>query len=426
MHRFLFSLIASSLIISFDSTAHAGNLKPDEVQISSTDWPWWRGPNRNGIAAANQKLPLEWSQTKNVMWKTPILGRGHGSATVVGNRIFLATADHGLEIQAVICLDRKSGKQLWKTNVHSGGLDKKGNKKATRASSSVACDGKRIFINFLNSNAVYTTALDLNGKQLWQTKITDYVTHQGFGSSPAIYQSLVIVSADNKGGGAIAGLNRLSGKIVWKKDRPKTPNYASPIILHAHGRDQLVFTGCDLVSSFDPLSGKSLWEIEGATTECVTSTVTDGKHIFTSGGYPKNHISAVLADGSGKVVWENKTRVYVPSLLAHNGYLYGILDAGVAMCWKSDTGEELWKGRLGGTFSSSPILAGNNIFVTNEIGETFILKASPKKFELVGKNQLGDVVMATPTICGSRIYMRVAEQKDDSRQEYLYCLGLKD
>ena len=154
MHRFLFSLIASSLIISFDSTAHAGNLKPDEVQISSTDWPWWRGPNRNGIAAANQKLPLEWSQTKNVMWKTPILGRGHGSATVVGNRIFLATADHGLEIQAVICLDRKSGKQLWKTNVHSGGLDKKGNKKATRASSSVACDGKRIFINFLNSNAV--------------------------------------------------------------------------------------------------------------------------------------------------------------------------------------------------------------------------------------------------------------------------------
>src|SRR5205814_107416 len=149
----------------------------------------------------------------------------------------------------------------------------------------------------------------------WQTKITDYVLHQGFGSSPAVYQSLVIVSADNKGTGVIAGLNRVTGKIVWKQERPKTPNYTSPIILRVDDREQLLFTGCDLVTSFDPLTGKKLWEIGGSTTECVTSTVTDGQLIFTSGGYPKNHLSAVRADGSGKIVWENKTRVYVPSLL---------------------------------------------------------------------------------------------------------------
>src|SRR5262249_21132207 len=141
-----------------------------------------------------------------------------------------------------------------------------------------------------------------------------------------------------------------SGKVVWKHARPKTPNYASPIILNAAGRDQLVFTGCDLVASYEPLTGKLLWQVKGSTTECVTSTVTDGRHVFTSGGYPKNHVSAVLADGSGKVVWENGTRVYVPSMLVREGHLYAVLDAGVAVCWECGTGKEVWRHRLGGTF----------------------------------------------------------------------------
>jgi outer membrane protein assembly factor BamB len=280
-----------------------------------------------------------------------------------------------------------------------------------------------VFINFVNAGAVYTTALDLHGKQLWQTKISDYVTHQGFGSSPALYKSLVIASADNKGGGAVAGLQRATGKVVWKQSRPKTPNYSSPIILNVAGRDQLLMTGCNLVAGFSPLTGKQLWQIDGATTECVTSTVTDGKHIYTSGGYPKNHVAAVLADGSGKVVWENKTRVYVPSMLVHEGFLYAVTDAGVAVCWKSDTGKEQWKGRLGGTFSGSPVLAGGHLFVTNETGRTYVFKANPKAFQLVAENELGDEVYSTPTICGSRVYMRVAVRKDGQREERVYCLG---
>jgi hypothetical protein len=185
-------------------------------------------------------------------------------------------------------------------------------------------------------------------------------------------------------------------------------------------------TGCDLVSSFDPLTGKVLWETPGATTECVTSTVTDGRHIYTSGGYPKNHISAVVADGSGKIAWENKDRVYVPSLVFRDGYLYGTLDAGVAACWKSDTGESPWKQRLGGTFSASPVLVGDKIYATNEAGETFIYLAQPDKYTAVGQNKLGDEVFATPTFCGGRIYMRVAEQVDGKRREVLYCLGKTD
>jgi len=297
------------------------------------------------------------------------------------------------------------------------------NEKSTAASSTVACDGESVFINFANSDAVYVTALNLKGEQIWQTKICDYTIHQGYGASPAIYQSLVIASADSDAGGVLAALDRKTGAIVWKRDRPKKPSYASPIILNAAGRDQLLLTGCDLFSSFDPLSGKTLWEIEGATTECVTSTVTDGKRVFSSGGYPKNHLAAVLADGSGEVVWETRDRVYVPSLLARDGYLFGVLDAGVAVCWKSATGEQQWKERLGGEFSASPVLVDDIIYATNESGETFVYRSNPSKYEPIAVNKLGDHLMASSTICGSRIYMRVVEQVDGRPQEMLYCLA---
>src|SRR5262249_11986965 len=156
-------------------------------------------------------------------------------------------------------------------------------------------------------------------------------------------------------------LERATGKIVWKVDRPQTPNYASPIIHNIAGKDQLLFIGCDLVTSLDPMTGRKFWEIAGSTTECVTSTVTDGQHIFTSGGYPTGHVAAVRADGSGKVAWEIGTKVYVPSLLTQGGYLYGVLDNGFAACWKCDTGKEIWKERLGGAFTASPALVGEHI-----------------------------------------------------------------
>ncbi len=396
------------------------------ISLPATDWPWWRGPQRNGIANSDQKPPLKWSETEGVLWKASIPGRGHGSPTVVGDRVFLATAEHDREVQSVICFDRNTGKVLWQTEVHKGGFDTKGNAKSSLASSTVACDGEKVYINFLNSAAIYTTALSLDGKQIWQTKITDYVLHQGFGSSPAVYGPLLLVSADNKGGaGAIAALKRDSGEVVWKSLRPKLPNYTSPIVLKIAGREQMVFAGCDLVTSFEPLTGKKFWEIKGSTEECVTSTVTDGELIFTSGGYPTNHISAISADGSGKVVWKNNTRVYVPSMLVRDGYLYTVLDAGVAMCWKCSTGEEIWKGRIEGTFSASPVMVGDRIFATSEAGKTYIFAASPKGFELEGENKLGSDVFATPTFCGNRIYMRVAEQRQGKREEALYCIGAK-
>ena len=268
-----------------------------------------------------------------------------------------------------------------------------------------------------------TTAISLDGKQVWQTKICDYIEHQGYGSSPALYQSLVLVSGDNKAGGAVAGLDRSSGQIVWSRERPKLPNYPSPILLHVAGKDQLILTGCDLISSFEPLTGKTLWETGGATTECVTSTVTDGKRVFSSGGYPKNHMSAILADGSAKLEWENESRLYVPSLLIYQGHLYGVLDAGVAVCWSSETGKELWKSRLGGTFTASPVLVGDQIFATNESGDTIVFAADPKEYRELAKSHLGDQVFASLVICNSRIFYRAASLNGTNRDEFLYCIG---
>ena len=394
----------------------------DGFKIAQTDWPWWRGPNRNGEAAPDQAPPTQWAADRNIVWKSPLVGRGHGSPTLVGSRIFIQTADETTGAQIVLCLDRSTGKQLWSTMVHaSGGMRK--NSKSTAASSSPACDGQRVIVNFPNNGAMMTTALSLEGQQLWQTKICDYVEHQGYGSSPALYQSLAIISADTKAGGAIAGLDRSSGQMVWRRERPKLPNYPSPILMHVAGKDQMVLTGCDLFSSFDPLTGNTIWEVPGATTECVTSTVTDGKRVFSSGGYPRNHMSAVLADGSGKLDWENESRVYVPSLLVRDGALYGVLDVGIAVCWSTETGKELWKTRLGGTFSSSPVLVGDKIYATNESGDTFIYKADPKEYKEIGKNHLGDQVLSTMVICDSRIYYRAATLSGDDRQEFLYCMS---
>lgn len=391
--------------------------------LQSADWPWWRGPNRDGIADGNQSPPLKWSDTENVIWKAAVPGRGHGTPIVVGQRVYLTAADQEAQEQLLLCFDRASGKEVWRSIVHQGGLRIEGNRKASLASTTPACDGRQLYVNFLNDGAVHTTAVDLEGNLVWQQEISDYVVHQGYGSSPAVYKGLVLVSADNKGGGAVAGLNAETGDFVWKHERPDKPNYPSPVVMHVDGRDQMVLTGCDLVSSYDPLTGDILWEVEGATTECVTSAVTDGRHVFTSGGYPDNHISAVAADGSGKLAWRETIRTYVPSMLIHDDHLFAVLDAGIAVCRVAATGEEVWKARLSGTMSSSPVLVGDRIYVTNERGLTFVFEASTEQFRLLAKNQLGDNVFATPVICDSRIYMRVAHTTEDSRQEFLYCLG---
>jgi outer membrane protein assembly factor BamB len=392
------------------------------LTAASGDWPGWRGPTADGHAAAGQKVPVTWSETQNVVWKAPVRGKGHASPTVVGNRIYLATADHATDEQLVICYDRATGKQVWETVVHRGNLETKGHRNSSQASSSVAWDGQRLYINFVNDKAVHTTALDAAGKILWQRRVDEFVMHQGFGSSPVVHGSVVLVTADHRGGGAVAALDARTGEIKWQHERPKIANYASPAVIKAAGKTQVVVAGCNLISSYDPDSGKKLWEIEGSTEETVVTAVTDGSRIFVGGGYPKNHTVAIEADGSGRMAWQNGNRQYVPSMLVRDGHLYAVLDAGQAVCMKSDTGEEVWREKIDRDFYGSPVMLGNRIYITSMGGVTSVFEATPQGGRLLAQNRLGDESFSTPSICGNRIYLRSAK-KGEPRQEFLWCIG---
>jgi outer membrane protein assembly factor BamB len=399
---------AAVLLLGIVTSAHAG------------DWPGWRGPTADGHAAAGQQVPLNWSETNGVRWKVPLRGRGHSSPTLVGNRIYLTTST--ADEQAVLCLDRASGRVLWDTVVHRGQVDAGNHRLSNPAAGSVAWDGERLFVNFPNAKGIHTSALSPEGKLLWQTRVADFVMHQGFGSSPVVHGSTVLVSADNRGGGKVLALDRATGRTVWSQDRPKIANYTSPAVLQAAGRTQVVLGGCNLVSAFDPQSGRKLWEIEGATEECVTTAVTDGRRVFVSGGYPRNNVTAVEADGSGRIAWQNNTRVYVPSMLVRDGHLYAVLDAGQIVCWRTDTGAELWREKVDRDFYGSPVMVGDRVYVTNLRGVTFVVEVSPAGAKVLAQNKLGDEALASPSIAGGRIYLRAAKTAPD-RQDFLWCIG---
>jgi outer membrane protein assembly factor BamB len=358
-----------------------------------------------------------------VIWRAPIRGRGHGSPTVVGNRVYLTTADVAKQEQFIVCLDRASGQPVWETVVHRGPLETKGHRNSSAASSTLAWDGERFFVNFHHREAVHTTALDATGKILWQQRIGDFVMHQGFGSSPVVHESVVVVTADHRGGGKVAGLDRRTGRIVWQQDRPQIANYTSAAIVAAAGRPQAVVAGCNLISSFDPLTGRKLWEIAGATEECVVTAVTDGQRVFVSGGYPKNNVTAVEADGSGRIAWQNGNRLYVPSMLVRDGHIYAVLDAGQAVCWKSDTGEERWREKVDRDFYASPVMFGSRVYATSQRGVTSVFEATPQAYRLIAQNPLGDEALASPAICGGRLYLRSAKKTGEVRQEYVWCIG---
>ncbi|MSU22564.1 MAG: serine/threonine protein kinase [Opitutus sp.] len=414
--KFFYRLALLSLLL--------GSFAPPLARAgASADWPAWRGPTRDGQAAADQNAPVKWSETENVLWRASVRGKGHGSPTVAGERVYLATADSATSEQLVIAFDRSTGRQLWQTVVHRGPLESGNHKNSSAASASVVCDGDRLYINFLHGQAIHTTALDPAGKILWQTRVADYQVHQGFGASAVVHENVVIVAADNRAGGRVAGLDRATGKIIWSQARPKIPNYASPAIFTIGGRVQAVLAGCNLVVSFDPLTGQKLWETAGSTEETVVTAASDGRRVFISGGYPRNHVAAVAADGSGQVVWQSPARLYVPSLLVRDGHLFGVLDAGTAFCWRADTGAEVWREKVDKDFYASPIMAGDRVYATSLRGVTSVFEATPQHFKLLAQNQLGDEAFASPAICGGRVYLRHAK-KGEPREEFLWCVGV--
>jgi len=429
-----FSVIAALLIlvgcnrfapveeVSLDESKPTEELS--DAVFGSSDWPWWRGPNKDGIAG-NQNVPTTWSKDENIIWKTDIPGRGHSSPTVVDNRIFLTTADDKKQTQSIVCLDRESGKQLWVKEVHKGKLPTRVHNENSHASCTVACDGERLFVAFLNHDAIHASALDLEGKILWQKEVGSFDSKFGYSPSPALYKSLVIIAADHQSGGFLVALHRKTGEIVWRKQRPSDSTYSSPIVATVAGKDQLLISGANRLASYDPNTGEQNWSVKGTAEATCGTVIIQNDVVFASGGWPESDTLAVKADGSGKVLWRHSNIAYVTSMLLHNDYIYAFhSEQGIAYCWNAADGKEVWKKRLpGGKIRSSPVLVGENIFVTNVRGTTYVMKADPKKYALITKNQLGNECYATPTVVGDRIYHRVADSSSGNRKETLYCIG---
>jgi hypothetical protein len=362
---------------------------------------------------------VRWSQTENVTWKTEVPGSGYGSPCIWGNRIFLATADDDAEVQQVVSYDRAGGKKLWQTEIHRGGFMHR-HSKATHANSTAACDGQRVFITFMVQEGIWLTALDLDGKILWQKKAAPFKSMHGYGPSPLLYKSLVIVPADNPGANYLAALRRDTGEAVWRTRRVDYQSYASPIVARVCGREQLVIVGPNEVTSYDPNTGGRLWHCDGPAKECATTPAYDDQRIYAAGGYPEKTLLSIRADGSGDVtsthlVWKRKVQAaFIPSPLYHDGLLYMVNDGGLVFCFQAATGEQLWTKQLEGGFSASPVLASGNVYVPNEAGVTYVFKHG-REFQLVSANDLGDGGFATPAVCGGRIYLRTSH--------HLYCIG---
>jgi outer membrane protein assembly factor BamB len=400
-------------------------LSLNAATVAAGDWPCWRGPGGQNHAEPAQNLPATFSATEHVLWKSPVPGRGHSSPIVVGNQIFLTTADEQRQVQSVLAFDRNTGKERWQTVVNTGGFPGQIHSHNTHATPTLACDGERLFALFNNHGHAQLTALALDGRILWQIVAGDFEPERykfGFAPSPLLFGPLVIVASEFEHG-FLAAFDRISGKEAWRVSREGIISFSSPIIARAAGREQLLLSGGDHLRSFNPLTGVLLWQAPGCSKATCGTAVWEAGLAFASGGFPEHETICTKADGSGEVLWHNGENCYEQSLLAHAGYVYAVDNDSIAFCWRASDGKEMWKHRLGGKVSASPVLADGRIYQINERGTLYVLRESAEKYDLLLKTQFGDEAFATPAICGGRMYLRVADRSASERQEFLYCIG---
>jgi len=386
----------------------------ESVAAAATDWPWWRGPDSDNHAAGPLP-PDEWSETKNVLWKADVPGRGHSTPIVCGEMVYVTTADEKLEVKSLLAFDRQTGKQQWNTPVHSEGFMHT-HQKNSQASATPACDGAHIYTVFMVDQGVWASAVDLQGEIAWQTKAGDFKSRHGYGSSPLIYKSLLIVVGDSSGGAFLTAIYRDSGKIAWRTPRNNNASFGTPALLDVNGAPQLLVSGSEEVISYNPADGTELWRSEGPATTTANTMVAWNDLVFSSGGYPQRNLFAIRPSDQS-IVWKDSVKVYVPSMLLLGDRLLAISDEGVAQLYAADTGDRVWRERLGGNFSSSPVTLDDRIYATNEAGKTFVFKAGDQ-LEILAENQLPSGGFASPVICDGTLYLRTDNQ--------LFCIGHDD
>ena len=392
---------------------------------SHDDWARWRGPAGNGVAATDQKPPVKWTGDEDFAWKVKVPGKGHASPTIVGDQIFLATAEKAKNTQSVVCFDRKTGEQQWQTPLNTeGGLRPKIHPSNTHASQTVATDRKSIFVVFEHHNKIELYCLSLGGEKLWSKVVGKYNPLYGFGygTSCIVYDDKVIVSNENKAEGGLYAFSTKDGEQVWKIDRGTTTSWSVPVVATVAGKKQLLMSGGKSVSSYNPDDGELIWTVPASWDVTCGTMVWDGDLVFVSGGFPTQQTLGINAK-TGKMIWTNQVKVYEQSMLVFDGHLFGVDERGVAYCWRGSDGKEVWKARVGRRYrtSASPLLANGHIYIPAEQGQVVVIKANTKKYEPAATNKLGTSVFASFAVCHNHIYARYTEGK----QGYLVSIGEK-
>ncbi len=424
---------------------------------SSSNWPQFRGTAASGVG--NGVPPLEWDgeKGKNILWKTEIPGLGHSSPVIWGDRIFVtsavpATGDSALKVGlygdiapvegegpqtfTVFCVDRKTGKILWQREAASGQPKIKRHPKSTHANPTPATDGKTVVVSF-GSEGLY--AYDFKGKQLWNKDFgvldSGFYTvpgaQWGFASSPVIFDGKVVVQADVQKNSFIAVLDLATGKELWKTSRADVPTFGTPAVVPYTGQGaskwQVVVNGWKEIAGYDFANGKELWKMRGGGDIPVpTPLFMDGLVVITNAHGSERPIFAIHTDASGEldkdskaIAWkQDRAGNYMQTPLLLGGLGYFCFDNGVLSVYKLATGERLYQQRLEATtgFSSSPVEAGDRLYITNEDGHTYVL-APGGEYKLLAQNEIGETVMATPAISDGVLYIRA--------RKHLFAVGTK-
>ena len=413
-------------------------------------WNQFRGPVGGTLAAVEH--PLEWSESSNVAWAAPMKGSGWSSPLVVGERVFLTSAESergtrpkgmmagvasmrsfrsakpGKHRFVVSCLDLKSGDKLWSKAV-SEAVPPVVHPSNTYATESPATDGKHIVSFFATTGTL--TAWDRDGNELWQKELGAYKSGNGFGtgSSLAISDGRVFVQYDNDENSFVAAFDPSTGKQLWRKDRPAKTSWSTPMIWKNSKRKELVTCGSDVVTSYDPTDGSVIWRLTGMKSAFSGSPAMDSKRIYfgTSGPMSAGPLVAVNAGTEGdisldrnfeseKVAWSRtRSGPGMASPVVAKGYLYIPSSGGILNCYDTQTGERVYRTRVPKrkTVAASLWADEDRVFILDESGTTHIIQSGPE-FKLLGANRIDDLVWSTPAIVGDTLLIRGTEK--------LYCI----
>jgi outer membrane protein assembly factor BamB len=378
---------------------------------ASADWPQFRGPTGQGHSTEHG-LPLEWSESRNVAWKTPVPGRGWSSPVVADGRVWITTStkDKGASLRA-LAFDAETGREVVNVELfHLRSADLT-NAKNSHASPTPIVEGDRVYVHF---GAQGTAALTTSGELIWKTRLS-YESQHGNGGSPVLYGDLLIVNCDGSDDAFVAALDKRTGKTRWRTARrqPFDQAYSTPLVIRVGERDEVVSVGAYRAAAYDPQSGKEIWRVSYADGfSNVPSPVYGHGLVFIATGFQQPSLLAVRVDGAGDVT---KTHVawtlrrgapLTPSPLLVGDELYVVNDGGIASCLDAKSGEARWIQRLGGgDYSASPLFADGRIYFLSERGVATVI-APGKEFRRLATNTLEGDTLASMAASGGSIFIR--------------------